>query len=387
MALYFTRNTRVFLQQGTGGTSTVFEIPVLDGFSFSQATNSSSISLNESLKSRDGISKRSRKVFNDSYAPAEWSFSTYMRPFLAKNGGGKVWEDTGSEDRCHAVEEALWANFVANNTFTASSGNTESAWADGITTTTSAMTVDFTGSETGKLGEFTLYFVFNEATDKVYKITKCCVNEATIDFDIDGIATIQWSGFGRDISDEEATAPTVDIKEAIDKTNNFIRNRLTTLTVSANDTADFVGDTGADNFGVTLTGGSLSFNNNITFLTPESLGRVDKPFAHVPGTREISGSFTAYLDNTAHSTESLVQQLIDQDKSINNSFDLDFSIGGSSAPKVEIALPRCHLELPVHQIEDVVSVEFNFHALPNDFDPVSADDFEAKITYTGSTYS
>lgn len=384
MALYFTRNTRVFLQQGTSGT--VFEIPVLDGFSFSQATNSSSISLNESLKSRDGASKRSRKVFNDSYAPAEWSFSTYMRPFLSQNGTTNGWEDSGSQDRCHAVEEALWANFVADNTFTESSGADESVWADGITTSTSNMIVDFTGSEKGKLGEFNLYFIFNEATDKVYKISKCCVNEATIDFDIDGIATIQWSGFGRDISDEEASAPTVDITEAINKTNNFIRNRLTTLTVSANDTADFIGDTADDNFGVTLTGGSLSFNNNITFLTPESLGRVDKPFAHVPGTREVSGSFTAYLDNTANSTESLVQQLVDQDKSINNSFDLDFSIGGSAAPKVEIALPRCHLELPVHQIEDVVSVEFNFHALPSDFDPVDADEFEAKITYTGTTY-
>lgn len=385
MALYFTRNTRVFLQQGSSGT--VFEIPVLDGFSFSQATNSSSISLNESLKTKDGISKRSRKVFNDSYAPAEWSFSTYMRPFIGQDGSGTVWEDTNSDHNHHAVEEALWANFVADNGHTASSGATESAWSDGITNSTSNMIVDFTGSEKGKLGEFNLYFIFNEATDKVYKISKCCVNEATVDFDIDGIATIQWSGFGRDISDEEATAPTLNINEAIDKTNNFIRNRLTTLTVSANDTADFVGNTAADNFGVTLTGGSLSFNNNITFLTPESLGRVDKPFAHVPGTREISGSFTAYLDNTAHSTESLVQQLVDQDKSINNSFDLDFSIGGSSAPKVEIALPRCHLELPVHQIEDVVSVEFNFHALPNDFDPVNADDFEAKLTYTGVAYT
>lgn len=385
MALYFTRNTRVFLQQ-VGGSGTVFEIPVLDGFSFSQSTNSSSISLNESLKSRDGASKRSRKVFNDSYAPAEWSFSTYMRPFLAVNNSTDGWEANGSEDRCHAVEEALWANFVANNTHTASSGSTESAWADGITTTTSAMTIDFTGSETGKLGEFNLYFIFNEGTDKVYKISKCCVNEATIDFDIDGIATIQWSGFGRDISDEEASAPSVDIKEAIDKTTNFIRNRLTTLGVAANDNADFVGNSGSDIFGITLTGGSLSFNNNITFLTPESLGRVDKPFAHVPGTREISGNFTAYLDNTAHSTESLVQQLVDQDKSINNSFNLQFSIGGASAPKVQIALPRCHLELPVHQIEDVVSVDFNFHALPHDFDPLASGEFESTITYTGTTY-
>ena len=32
-----------------------------------------------------GGSKRGRAMFTDSFAPAEWSFSTYMRPF--KSGG------------------------------------------------------------------------------------------------------------------------------------------------------------------------------------------------------------------------------------------------------------------------------------------------------------
>ena len=385
MALHFTRNTKVFLQQGSSGT--VWQIPVLDGFSFSQATNASSISLNESLKEKNGKSRRSRRTFNDSYAPAEWSFSTYMRPFIAKNADtGNVWEASGSDNNHHAVEEALWANFVANNSHTESSGSAESVWTDGITNATTKMTIDFTGSDVGKLGEFTLFFVFDESTDKVYKISKCVVNEATIDFDIDGIATIQWSGFGRDISDEEATNPTVDIDEAIDSTNNFIRNRLTTLTVQSNDATTYSGSGTDEEFNVTLTGGSLSFNNNITFLTPETLGRVDKPFAHVPGTREIGGSFTAYLDNSANSTESLVQHLVDQDQVITNSFNLEFSIGGASAPKVVVKLPRCHLEIPVHQIEDVVSAEFNFHALSADLAPSAASGFESELEYYGVTY-
>ena len=41
--LYFNRDTRVFIK--LTGQSEAWEIPVLDGFSFSQATNSTEVSL------------------------------------------------------------------------------------------------------------------------------------------------------------------------------------------------------------------------------------------------------------------------------------------------------------------------------------------------------
>jgi hypothetical protein len=31
-------------------------------------------------------------------------------------------------------------------------------------------------------------------------------------------------------------------------------------------------------------------------------------------------------------------------------------------------MPQCHLEVPSHSIEEVISMETNFHALPSDFD-------------------
>ena len=84
--LHFSRNTKVYLEQG----SNIWEIPVLDGYSFSQATNATEITLNE-MSDSSGTSRRARNMFTDSYAPAEWSFSSYMRP----NNGS-------------VVEEALW---------------------------------------------------------------------------------------------------------------------------------------------------------------------------------------------------------------------------------------------------------------------------------------
>ena len=79
--LYFSRDTKVYVEIG----SDVWEIPVLDGFSFSQATNSSEITLAE-MESVGGVSRRGRRAFNDSLAPAEWSFSTYVRPFISAGG-------------------------------------------------------------------------------------------------------------------------------------------------------------------------------------------------------------------------------------------------------------------------------------------------------------
>ena len=98
--LYFSRDTKVYVEVNGG----VFEIPVLDGFSFSQANNSTEVVLAE-MESSAGVSKRGRRVFNDSLAPVEWSFSTYVRPF--KSAGTNVAGNANKNSNTfhHAVEE------------------------------------------------------------------------------------------------------------------------------------------------------------------------------------------------------------------------------------------------------------------------------------------
>ena len=69
-------------------------------------------------------------------------------------------------------------------------------------------TFNLTQSDVSAMSEgFEIYFMFKPTggTNQVYKITKAAVNSVTIDFDIDGIATIQWSGFGSELSDEGTT--------------------------------------------------------------------------------------------------------------------------------------------------------------------------------------
>ena len=352
--LHFSRNTKVFLKQGAH----VWEIPVLDGFSFSQATNASEITLNE-MSNSAGVSRRARQMFTDSYAPAEWSFSSYARP----NNGS-------------VVEEALWANFVAANTYSGT------AWANGVEVAGATTTFDFDSSNTTILGTFDLYFVMGacgHADDNfvaadglsIYKIADCVANEAGIDFDIDGIATINWSGFGKIISEEAAFDASGAIDRFTTSTSNFIRNRLTSLSLSR---------TGGATYDVVLTGGNITFTNNITFLTPETLCTVNQPLGHVTGTRSISGSFTCYLNTTGDSSAELFEDLIEDVNTVTNSHALSFSIGGTSTPKLVVSMPTCHLEVPTHSIEDVISLETNFHALPSTIDGTD----EATIAYTGA---
>ena len=373
--LYFSRDTKVYIAIG----SDIWEVPVLDGFSFSQATNTSEITLNE-MSNTSGDSRRGRQMFTDSYAPAEWSFSTYARPFAsAGSGSGKA--DTAAKH--HAVEEVLWALMVGAATYSSYSFT-------GFTADTTDLDISFGSSNKTTLGTADIYFVLGGArsgTKTTYKITGCCVNEASLDFDIDGIATINWSGMGTLINED--SAPTATVYEAVSSTSNFIRNRLTTLAMTTADdhllatgeSAD--GDSDVETYDLVLTGGNITISNNMTFLTPETLGVVNQPLGHVTGTRSVSGSFTCYLDQESGQTKSadLFERIIEDTDTITNNFDLTFKIGGASAtPRIELAMSDCHLEVPAHSIDDVISLETNFHALPSTIEQTD----ELTIKYVGA---
>ena len=423
--LFFSRDTKVYIKKG----AFVWDLPVLDGFSFSQATNSSEITLAE-MEASGGVSRRGRKQFNDSLAPAEWSFSTYVRPFKSAGSGTGAADTTAA--KVHAVEEILWALFSGPAAY-ASSTFTDQFVAD-TTTGQEFTTIDFSESNKATLGTCDIFFVVGGANRKVYKLKDAVVNEAAIDFDIDGIATVNWSGMSSEIVDMTGStitasgasahpafnATTADsttvvigdvwldtndshrlsvvtvvpssgvvtntgaVYEGASQTTNFIRNRLTQLTViptTRDPDSDGVNELEA-NYSITLTGGNITMSNNLTFITPEEIGLVNIPIGHVTGTRSVSGSMTCYLskDTTAtnHSAD-LWEDLKSITSVVTNSFGLVFKIGGATAgqPRLEVNMPTCHLEIPTHSIEDVISVETNFNALPSTIDGTN----EATVIY------
>lgn len=407
MSFFFSRDTKVFMKwskDGTTANTALYEIPVLDGFSFSQATNTTEVTLNEAAAST-GYTKRGRTMFTDSFAPAEWSFSTYMRP--TTSAGGSVAADAGlhaGASKKFAVEGPLWAAMGASN-YMAAVGESGTF----APSTHEPNAFDFASSNNVTLGEFDLFFVLGAAKDTegttfttgtdgvtVYKLSDCTVGSATIDFDIDGIAQIAWSGNGKTIS--EAASLVTDgggettlglINEGISSTTNFIRQKLTDLSV-VYDASEVSGPTGAlgnsdITFAVTLTGGSITIENNLTYLTPETLGDVNQPIGHITGTRNVSGNFTCYLNSQSNGSLDLFEKLQESRGIITNAFGLTFNVGGgSNTPRVAIAMPKCHLELPSHSIEDVISVDVAFHALASDLssDTAASATNEMSVTYT-----
>ena len=586
--LHFSRDSRLYMEKD----GYLWSIPVLDGFSFSQATNASEITLNE-MEDSSGRSRRGRKMFTDSLSAAEWSFSTYARPFLAAAGANE--DGTGKANRqttaqVHAVEEALWVAMAGQNvynragskfthpttggsissftvddatdtdsgdrtddtyTFNVGSGQNSSnitytgagvnavisvTVASGVSTITvteagqkfksgetivvdgeglggdadsenmtitiyaesmvqytaaaanantspdgtpaktvgtpgttpvynnagtasDKSVINFTDSNRAALGTFNLYFILSDrsAGRLIYKLENAVVNEASMDFDIDGIATIGWSGMAgqiKDVSPGEVTGAKADVWTAIAKTGggagptitadkqfwidtadsdkvyianhessgtatniinasgdnastvmgwrpvidegttdtgNFIRNRLTQLTLAPETTfrsnTTFTDANGTANqqyetsYQVALTGGNVTISNNISYLTPEELGKVNQPIEHVTGTRTVTGSLTCYLgssDVATNKVADLFKDLVADVNTVINKFAITLQVGGTATgPKVELSLPTAHLEIPSHSIEDVISVETNFHGLGTG---VGEGD-EMKITY------
>ncbi len=392
--LYFSRDSKMYVEIG----SNVWEIPVLDGFSFSQANNSTEVTLSE-MEDTSGTSKRGRRVFNDSLAPVEWSFSTYARPFLSEGSTAAGNAEKDGTDKHHAVEEILWALMAGSATYTAPGGSqataltglTFSSTATPNTTAGTGMSaLDFNSSNKATLGTANIYFSLDDGGSDpvVYKLTEAVVNEASVDFDVDGIATIAWSGFGKTLTED--SKPTRTVFEAITSTNNYIRNRLTQLAVTAGDTTTFPGS-GSGVYTLTLTGGNITISNNISFLTPETLGTVNLPIGHVTGARSVSGSFTCYLGldsgtNTGTSTDFFndLTSAASRDK-IVNAFDITFKLGGvstsSSAPVYQFNFPTAHLEIPAHSVEDVISLETSFQALPSTISSTN----EVAVKFAGVT--
>ena len=390
--LYFSRDSKMYVEIG----SSVWEIPVLDGFSFSQANNSTEVTLAE-MEDTSGSSKRGRRVFNDSLAPVEWSFSTYARPFLSEGSDTAGNAEKDGTDRHHAVEEILWTLMAGASAYTAPDASTASALtgltfsstASPNTTAGTGLTeLSFANSNKATLGTANIYFSLDDGGSNpvVYKLTEGVVNEASIDFDVDGIATIAWSGFAKTLT--ESSKPTRTVFEAINSTNNYIRNRLTQLSITAGDTTTFPGS-GSGVYTLTLTGGNITISNNMSFLTPETLGTVNLPIGHVTGARSVSGSFNCYLGldsgtNTGTSTDFFNDLTSSAARTkVVNSFDVTFKLGGvstsSSVPVYQFNFPTAHLEIPAHSVEDVISLETTFQALPSTI----AGTNEVTVKYAG----
>lgn len=378
--LYFSRNTKVYMEVENSNDSnqTVFEIPILDGLSFTQSMAQQEISLNEASAS-DGTTRRGRQVFNNNLEPGEWSFQTYIRPFKENDS------DYATDD-IHVVDGALWNALVGAGEFNASTTQF-----DNITSNDTNATVSFSNTNKPTVGEFTLKIVLEESNTSArtcYNLAKCVVNEVTVDFDIDGIATASWSGFFQSVTNTtDNPGGATHIDDGVDHTDNFIRNKLSTVTLDPNFSRKAGGEVtstinGGTAMDITITGGSFTYSNNITYLTPNTLGSVNIPLGHVTGTKTVSGNLSMYLADDGTSTNQsldLFQDLIEDSTTEVHEVSLNIKIGGATGNRMEILMDHCHLELPTHSFDDIISLDVAYHALPDNADMSLTDEVTSII--------
>jgi len=364
MAVNLIRNSRVFFTTNVDSqgriragaykdeaqpfsTSNTWEIQVLEGMTFSQNTTVDTVTLNEA----GAAPARGQRSFNTALEPLDFTFSTYLRPYL----------DT-STITCE--EKVLWNAFGGAIPV----GTTNAAWSNGTSPTPGTFTV--TNSNKHQLQAFGLIVVFD---DLAYALDNCALDTATIDFGIDAIAAIQWAGKGSLIRQIAlvASAPTANVvtftgadvgatgaEEANGKNTaaKFITNKLTVLQVN-NDINDF---TGTD-FSVPITGGSITMSNNLTYLTPANLGVVNLPITYFTGTRSITGTLTAYLRSGTNNTGGLLSGLLASAATeINPSYAINIQMGGTSGTHVDVGIPAAMLQIPTVNTEQVISTTLTF---------------------------
>lgn len=464
MALNLLRNSRVFfttnvntttgvVQSAGHTTTTTYEIQVLEGFSFSQNSNSEAITVSEA----GTTPARGQRSFNTSLAPVDFNFSTYIRPYLSTNvkceesvlwnalagntvintplvmggssftniaytaatnlltitggtmaftdstivvnsdvvlngiviaGGGTAAEMKVLNGPAKIVSIAAGiitlnphnpgtANIATTNSSVAAIKFYRSPWSEATTQSIAA----FHDSNKNQLQKFGMYIVVDNVT---YQIDNAAMSQATIDFGLDGIAMVAWTGQATaltQIANNITTATPGTLAGGTVSGNYtqkvttapYITNKLSTATLK------LVKDLGAGGnlisvvngvYYVALTGGSITINNNITYITPANLGTVNLPAVYFTGTRAISGSVTAYLNTgsvtnfAGGGTGNLLRDMLAAAATaIEPMFAMEIAIGGSNnALKVELQMPSVSIAVPTIDAQAVMSTSINFTA-------------------------
>lgn len=447
-------DTQGVFQQGTACTAAnTYQITVLDGFSFSQSTNSDTVSISEA----GGQAVRGTRSFNTSLNPAEFTFATYIRPYvssgLVKSEDSVLWNALLGDTAITAApvtglayttltSAVVDASGVLNITGTGLTGNaslavgkvynitgvvgananrynspvkvlsitsttglslqyltappaatitaqlgatgvtkfTEVAWNEypAIVADTSVPVayseVSTARSNLNQLQKFALVVTVDQVT---YALDNCVLDQATIDFGLEGIAQVSWTGRAAGIrqlssnvsygtptgSTPGGSGGTLTITggatgtvTASSLSTKYITNKLSTVALAAQ-----IGG-GGKVYNLALTGGSVTIANNVNYITPANLGVVNQPIGYYTGNRAITGNITAYLRTGSNNTADLFADMV-QSAATNaeTKFNLNIVVGGVSNPvKVELTGVGAALQIPTIDAQAVMSTTINF---------------------------
>lgn len=370
MSVQLLRNTRLWAStQKPGGSfskSNTWEVLIQDDFAFNQDSNSTDIGLDEA----GPCPTRGSKRFNDNLNPADWNFSTYLRPYLFDADASG---DDSSGDYVLTPDYALWHCLSSGSELDVANKD-----GNGVTANDANMLVKFINNQFHQLATINLYYLVDNVWYVVHDVQ---INQAEISVDIEGIGMTAWSGQGTKIEPLGQNAPfdassaEFTFPDKIFESASWIKNKLTTLLVKDNKD-----DT---EYNIPITGATITINNNISYLTPNTLSRLDLPIGSFTGTFDVSGSLEAYLRSfdVEKDTDLRAADLLDKmikDRSITNSFEIAICLGGmypnpcnptiKDAPGVVVVLPTAHLSVPTTETADVLGTSIEFKGIPTELD-------------------
>jgi hypothetical protein len=395
--LQLQRDTKVFFSINSfvdGDAPSVFtpantyEISVLSGFSLSKSSGTQDINAIESGLNPDRSSRR----FNINVQPVDWSFQAYIRPLavsILSNGRS-------------SSDWFLWQSLITNTAPAVGSqlqsvqGSFISGYGTGVTTATRGVGVNIAAGTTkfGVAQENHLYFQLDNI---VYQVANATVDSVEVNGSIDTIASATWAGkginlveltganrdnaisvFGGILNSGASVTPNSNCLAMTlassfhpwDQANNsgtirtasFIKNRLGSLNLYHNASGT------VENYTFPLTKLSFSYKNNLTYLTPEEMSKLNQPIGQFTGAQELTATVSAYLRTDPSGSAQFLRNIL-SDTRPHHSFDANAELAlgiynGSSGsiPSIRLHMPAVQFDIPTHNIEDIVSIDINMKA-------------------------
>jgi hypothetical protein len=391
------RNTKVFFSTinladgdavATMTPQNTWQVEVLAGYAASQASATQDITTLESGTTPDRGSAR----FNTAIEPANWNFTTYIRPTGLESVAGQTGAGVTNNSK-PVADWFLWQALMSSSN-AASGASERSAWQTGgqydTATRATSSNVAAHNSNFGSANEYHLYVKMDNV---VYQIKHAAVNQAAVDAAIDSIATTTWTGFGRDMKEltgtprnnaiavfggtyNDGSTVTANSSSAnlaatssyhpwgtynvsgTSSTASFIKNRLSSISLTHTTQAP-----ATTTYTFPVTALTWTWNNNITYLTPEELASLNTPIGNFAGARQINGSVTAYLRHGSTNSATFRKNIVEDTRTSHaTAANANVQVGGTSAPYIAFYMPAVQFSFPVHNIEDVISLTIDYVA-------------------------
>jgi len=370
--------------------SNTWKLEVLAGFAASASAATQDITSMESGFNPD----RSQQRFNTAINPVDWNFQVYLRPTGAVTGSAAASTTAATNASGNAKPTAdwfMWQALMSNTTPSVGATGEQSVWAAGKLKSLNVAAGVGSHSTRSNYAEAVENHLYFKLDNMFYQVSNAAVNESTVDAGIEEIATVSWTGFGSTIKEltglprnnavsvfggllndgsaasANANAATLSAASSYHpynkmnvagavSTNSFIKNRLSSIefkhTPAGASVLTYV-------FPVTAL--SFSYNNNITYLTPEELSSLNEPVAQFLGTRAVTGSSTMYLRAGDTESAAFLRHISEEGKtSSSQTSKANLIIGGTTAPYVAFQMDAAQFEFPTIAIEDVLSLSVNF---------------------------